>query len=57
MACRDRNRQLGQFNLRRQQSLQQALRIFASRSDNENHDYTSLGQWDGQQATRLLGSA
>jgi flagellar biosynthesis/type III secretory pathway chaperone len=56
-ACRERNRQLGQFNLRRQQSVQQALRIVASRSDDESHDYTSLGQQDAQQAARLLGSA
>jgi flagellar biosynthesis/type III secretory pathway chaperone len=57
MACRERNRRLGQFNLRRQQSLQQALQIFASRSDGESHDYTALGQHEARQAARLLGSA
>jgi flagellar biosynthesis/type III secretory pathway chaperone len=58
MACRDRNRQLGQFNLRRQRSLQHALRIFANQaSEGESNDYTALGRTDGQSASRLLGSA
>lgn len=57
LACRERNRQLGQFNLRRQASLQQALQIFASRSDAESHDYTSMGHQPARQAARLLGSA
>lgn len=57
-ACRDRNRQLGQFNLRRQRSLQHALRIFAHQSsDSASSDYTASGRTDAQSATRLLGSA
>ncbi len=54
---RERNRQLGQLNLRRQQSLQHALRVITNQSAEESNDYTAHGHSGAQQATRLLGSA
>lgn len=56
-ACRERNRQLAQFNLRRQRSVQQALRLLTCRPDEVDTDYTAQGQTDAQLGTRLLGSA
>lgn len=56
-ACRERNRQLAQFNLRRQRSVQQALRLVTCRPGETDADYTAQGQTDAQLGTRLLGSA
>jgi flagellar biosynthesis/type III secretory pathway chaperone len=57
VACRERNRQLGQIHLRRQQSVQKALHIFANRAEADDSDYTAQGESIPQQTTRLLGSA
>lgn len=57
IACRDRNRQLGQLNLRQLQSVEQTLRLFAQHSDDEGPAYTPLGESQAPQASRLLGSA
>lgn len=57
IACRDRNRQLGQLNLRQLQSVEQALKLFAQRGDSDNPAYTSLGESHTPQASRFLGSA
>ncbi len=57
LACRERNRQLAQFNLRRQRALQRALRLFQEPNEADSEGYGAPGQPVEPSAGRLLGSA